>query len=67
MTNLKYFLSISKLLKNKNISQLRTGENLTTALYSKTIKPEFFLHETETTKKAKITKQANNTVIMLKS
>ena len=53
MTNLKYFLSISKLLKNKNISQLRTGENLTTALYNKTIKPEFFSMKQRLQKKQK--------------
>ena len=48
----KAFLSINKLFKNTNVSQLGTGINPTTALYSKTTKPEIFLD-------VKITKRAH--------
>ena len=49
-------MSIGELLKNAYVSQLGTGENPTTASYTKATKPEIFFDETKTIKKAKITK-----------
>ena len=45
MPNVRHFLNIDKLLKNANVSQLGTGKNPTTALYSETTKHENFFDE----------------------
>ena len=52
------FWALTSFLKNANISQLRRGKNPTTALYSETTKPEFFLWKVDY-KKGKIRKQAH--------
>ena len=52
-----YILIIEKLLKNTNVSELGTGKNPSTALYSETTKPETFLMKTKT---AKITKRVHS-------
>ena len=51
----KHFLSIDKLLKNANVSQIRTVENPTT----ETTKPENFCCWSKGYKKVKITKRAH--------
>ena len=51
MLNLKHFLNTNKLLKNANVSQLRTGKNPKNALYSET---DLYIDET------KIIKNKNN-------
>lgn len=51
--NLSYFLSIFKLLKNVNVSQLGKGKNPTTIFNNETTKPTFFFYETKTIKMQK--------------
>ena len=49
--NVSQFLSISKLLKNPNVLQLKIGKNPTTALYKETRKRVFSYDKTKTIKK----------------
>ena len=51
-----YFWSIDKLLKNVNVLESGTSKNPTTALCSKTTKPEIFFDEKKIIKNAKIAK-----------
>ena len=47
MFNVKHFWSIGKILDNDNVTQLGTGENLTTTLQGETVNPENALNETK--------------------
>ena len=53
---MKNVRSISRLLKNTNVLKSGTGNNSSTALYSKTTKPEKFSDVKRTIKNVKIKK-----------
>ena len=57
--SLSQFVSIDKLLKNDNISQLGMGRNSTTPLYSDTTKRENCFDKKKTIKNVKVTKRIN--------
>ena len=52
-------LSINALLDESIVLEIGTGKYATTALNSKTTKPEFFFHGTKAIKRSKITKKAH--------
>ena len=56
---MEHVWSIDKLLKNVLVLKSGTSKNPTTALYSKTTKPENFFDEKKTIKNVKIAKQSH--------